>query len=161
MEAHIADHKLVMSTAQSNVQRQRQRIGENGSSANTPQDHAPSAPVAATGTTLEEHNSTSSTHSRQSCTACRARKIKCNKTLPTCAQCQRAGATCFYAKSQRRGRPRNGTTPMQPISKEAQLEKRVKQLEAVIASIRGTGDTITPLEHTVCWSRRLWYVSCM
>lgn len=75
---------------------------------------------------------------RQSCTGCRARKIKCNKALPQCAQCQRAGTTCFYAASQRRGRPRNGTTPAQPMSKEAQLEKRVKQLEAVIASLRGS-----------------------
>src|ERR1700749_211385 len=31
-----------------------------------------------------------------SCVACRRRKVKCDRTYPTCVRCQKAGATCDY-----------------------------------------------------------------
>lgn len=122
---------------------------------NSGQAQDPNAHPGAAGNGPQRGSVSSATPSappRQSCTACRARKIKCNKALPHCAQCQRAGTNCFYAASQRRGRPRNGAVTVQPLSKEAQLEKRVKQLEAVIASLRGsTGgiDVSTKVNHVI------------
>lgn len=48
------------------------------------------------------------------CIQCRARKVKCDATLPTCIRCSADGKTCEYQKSRRGGRPkRPASIPLQ------------------------------------------------
>ncbi|KFX85803.1 hypothetical protein V490_09399 [Pseudogymnoascus sp. VKM F-3557] len=39
------------------------------------------------------------------CELCRAKKCKCDRTLPTCSSCKSTGMTCLYPQSNKRGIP--------------------------------------------------------
>lgn len=78
----------------------------------------------------------------QSCQVCRKRKIKCDKALPKCSHCTRLAIDCTYPASQRRGRPRypgraKGAVAL-PAQREDFLVKKVRRLEAIVKTLRGS-----------------------
>lgn len=44
----------------------------------------------------------SAPRSRSGCTTCKRRKVRCDETVPVCANCTRLGAECIYQRIQRR-----------------------------------------------------------
>lgn len=49
----------------------------------------------------------SAPRSRNGCTTCKARKVRCDETLPTCANCTRLGSECIYQTASRRAQRRS------------------------------------------------------
>lgn len=58
----------------------------------SPSDRPPSKPKAAVNAGLEP----------LACTACRSRKLKCDRSSPTCSRCTKAGTECVYPESRRK-----------------------------------------------------------
>ncbi|KAI1826622.1 transcription factor [Xylaria intraflava] len=63
----------------------------------------------------------------RTCTLCRQRRIKCDRQMPRCSNCQWAEATCVYPPGRGRApkRPRRGVPP--------QLSERLARLESIIS----------------------------
>ncbi|WVQ85757.1 hypothetical protein IAT38_007924 [Cryptococcus sp. DSM 104549] len=65
------------------------------------------------------------------CAPCRAKKIKCDSTKPTCANCAKTPAECFYPPKLKPGlRPGTG---IEMIKRVELLEERVESYEARLA----------------------------
>lgn len=58
----------------------------------------------------------------QACDRCYSRKSKCDKAVPTCGPCQKAGASCYYVD-----RTREPTVRREVVDR---LERRLRQMEA-------------------------------
>lgn len=59
-----------------------------------------------------------------SCSSCRQRKIKCDKTLPICTLCARAGIECLY--------PSRKPTRRAPRTRQSELLDRISRLESIV-----------------------------
>lgn len=59
---------------------------------------------------------------RFSCSECKLRKVKCDRTTPSCARCIRNGDVCHYPTVRRRNAPGMGL-PSRP--KISDLESRL------------------------------------
>lgn len=66
------------------------------------------------------------------CDACRVKKCKCERQLPSCAQCTAAGLACIYAEAHRRGFPPGYI---------AALERRLLESELALF------DALTTVQH--------------
>ncbi|KAI9737258.1 MAG: hypothetical protein M1818_005791 [Claussenomyces sp. TS43310] len=98
---------------------------------------ATTAPAGATRTLNATAPDKTAPTPQQSCSFCRRRKIKCDKSLPSCSQCLKSNAQCIYPASQRKGRPRTGNSLATGQSREEQLLRRIKKLETIIESLQG------------------------
>lgn len=69
-----------------------------------------------------------------SCQQCTRRKTKCDKQLPTCTACAKAGLACTTVQRHRLPRGRTGKKVI-PASSQA-LRDRIGRLEAIVTSLQ-------------------------
>ncbi|KAK9447749.1 fungal-specific transcription factor domain-containing protein [Limtongia smithiae] len=89
--------------------------------------HSHLSPAAAAAASLHSTQSTL-TRKMQACDRCHARKIKCDRRLPLCGPCMKAGLPCQHTD-----RVKQRTHPRGYIEK---LEDRIKDLELLNASLQ-------------------------
>ena len=65
------------------------------------------------------------------CVSCRARKLKCDRTVPACTRCTRANTDCVYPESRR---------------KSAFKRRNVRELEARLGMFPQTGLHVARVE---------------
>src|SRR5579871_4513328 len=76
----------------------------------------------------------------QSCQFCRRRKIRCDKSIPSCIPCLKANTECIYPmRKGRSGKFSSASNPSQSQGREEQLLRRIKKLEATIETLRDGG----------------------
>ncbi|EME43831.1 C6 zinc finger domain-containing protein [Dothistroma septosporum NZE10] len=71
-----------------------------------------------------------------SCQQCTRRKTKCDKQLPTCTACLRAGLACTTVQRHRLPRGRTGKTAKVPTAGSQALRDRIGRLEAIVTSLQ-------------------------
>ncbi|KAJ3041018.1 hypothetical protein HK097_002401, partial [Rhizophlyctis rosea] len=67
----------------------------------------------------------------QACDACNKKKVKCDGTKPTCANCQRSNQSCSYSRGAKKRGPRAGYIES--------LENRLKEMEALLKPLQSDG----------------------
>jgi hypothetical protein len=77
-----------------------------------------------------------------SCQNCKLRKRKCDKLLPSCSACKKAGDACSTVQRQRL--PRGRTARLAKSSSEQVLRDRVDHLEAIVARLQHVQPTLLP-----------------
>ena len=85
------------------------------------------------------HSSASATPRIQSCQFCRRRKIRCDKSMPSCMNCLKSKSTCVYPK--RKGRSKNvSSSAVQAIgemkSREEMLLTKIRALEKIVETLK-------------------------
>ncbi|KAJ3039627.1 hypothetical protein HDV00_012085, partial [Rhizophlyctis rosea] len=70
----------------------------------------------------------------QACDACNKKKVKCDGTKPTCANCQRSNQPCSYSRGAKKRGPRAGYIES--------LENRLKEMEALLKPLQSDGKVI-------------------
>jgi hypothetical protein len=85
----------------------------------------------------------------QSCQFCRRRKVRCDKSTPSCTQCLKANTACVYPMRKSRLSASSLTTAAGPQGREEQLLKRINKLESAIQGLKvrssqsDTADTVS------------------
>lgn len=77
-----------------------------------------------------------------SCQNCTRRKTKCDKQLPICSACARAGISCTTVQRQRL--PRGKSARLAKSSNEQALRDRIDRLEGVVARLQQAQPTLAP-----------------
>jgi hypothetical protein len=71
---------------------------------------------------------------RIACILCRKRKLKCDGEKPACGTCSRLGHDCAYDEQRKKSGPKRGYVKL--------LEQRLKQVENLLGSKGGDGNTV-------------------
>jgi hypothetical protein len=72
----------------------------------------------------------------QSCQLCRRRKIRCDKSTPSCTQCLKANTECVYPTRKSRSSASALKNSAGAQSREEQLLKRISKLESAIQGLK-------------------------
>jgi len=72
----------------------------------------------------------------QSCQLCRRRKIRCDKSTPSCTQCLKANTECVYPTRKSRSSTSALKNSVGAQGREEQLLKRISKLESAIQGLK-------------------------
>lgn len=92
----------------------------------------------------------------QSCQFCRRRKIRCDKSTPSCTQCLKANTDCIYPMRKSRSQVSSLPNTASSQVREEQLLKRIGKLESAIQGLKVRGAEVVASPEVVSTLRYIF-----